>query len=87
MTQAHLDSVNFSIQCEEFQQVQCELRQQKVLCSLTDNVSLLIRKDKANTTVAIQKGGHRIKLSVDLYEKLCDSHLTVLTLIAFLEGK
>ena len=86
MTQAHLDSVNFSISCDEFQQVQCKLREQKVLCSLTDNVSLVIRKEKSDIIVSIQKGGNKINLPLDLFKKLCESHLTVLTLAAYLEG-
>lgn len=83
MTQAHLDAVNFHLHNEDFKSIKCD--QTQISAMINDKVSLIIKRVYKKPYILVQSGKKRIKLSIDTFETMCDSKISVLFITNLLE--
>jgi hypothetical protein len=87
MTQAQL-GISFTMANDEgkITDINWHPREEKIVCTLSNNVSLTLNRSDHKTVLSICKGRKVMDLSLDQYESLCDFKLGFQLLLSFLEG-
>ena len=56
MAQAQLDAANFSLQSDQFQNIYCQFSKCKIICTLDENMYLILKRTKKDDSIILQKG-------------------------------
>ena len=76
---------NFSLQSDQFQNIYCQFSKGRIICTLDENMYLILKRTKKDDYIILQKGKMCLKMSVDLHNLICDSKVSVTFLHSFLE--
>ena len=61
MTQAQLDTVNFSLQSSEFVSVRCEFPQRRIICSLGTDTFIVIKQTRNDAYIFFEERQNTVK--------------------------
>ena len=85
MAQAQIDSLDFTFKTETFESVHCQLKYNKTTCTSKESVSLSITKQNSKSVIVLESGKNQIKLHKDIFDKLCNSKVSVDFLSGYLD--
>lgn len=86
MAQAQLDACNFYFESGDFKSVHCRLHEHKITCVLNDKVAIVIKGTSKSSYLLLQNGKKCMKLSMDVFDSVCDSKVSVRFLESYLLG-
>ena len=73
MTQRQLDGVNGCF--EDFSDIQWEHNQ--VTCQLNERIALVVKRYNKDVYILLQSGTRCIKLTGDIFDRVCESQITI----------
>ena len=84
MTQRQLEVYDYRLQEDEFERV--EFSNGEVTCALNDRFSIVVKCQRHSVKLFLKSGSRRLKVPFEVFEGLCNSHISVTYLKHFLEG-
>ena len=85
MAQAQIDAVDFNFTAEPFQKIHCQLKYDKIRCTLNESVSLIITQQGRKPAIILKSGKKQVKLDKDIFDVLCESKVSVDFLSGYLK--
>ena len=86
MTQAQLHAAQFCLTDEGILGLIYQINKGEITCLLNEQQCLTVKKTKHSTSVILKEGQKRFKISMDVFETLCDLKQSVQFLASFLDG-
>lgn len=81
MTQRQLDLVDWRLTNENFENI--VFLENEVICEINDRFSLIIRRKRHTSHVLLKGGKRRMKLPLNIFECICNAHISVVFLKQF----